>query len=107
MYLAAAGVGVHVGEWGAYNKTPHGVVLGWMGDLLPLYQEAGFGWALWNFRGAFGVLDSGRTDVDYEDWHGHQLDRELLDLLLEVLIRRTQRHGPRVHQIFEMVTILL
>jgi len=26
-------------------------------------------------------MDSGRTDVDYEDWHGHKLDRKLLDLL--------------------------
>ena len=41
----------------------------------------GIGFALWNFRGAFGVLDSGRADGVYEDWHGHKLDRKLLDLL--------------------------
>jgi hypothetical protein len=28
-----------------------------------------------------GVLDNQRTDVAYEDFHGHKLDRELLDLL--------------------------
>jgi len=78
---ADAGIGVHVGEWGAYNKTPHDVVLRWMGDLLPLYQEAGFGWALWNFRGSFGILDSGRADVDYEEFRGHRLDRKMLDVL--------------------------
>jgi endoglucanase len=27
------------------------------------------------------VLDSGRADVAYADWHGCQLDRALLDLL--------------------------
>jgi len=27
------------------------------------------------------VLDSGRKDVQYEDWHGHKLDRKMLDLL--------------------------
>jgi len=79
--LAARGVGVHVGEWGAYNRTPHDVVLRWSRDVLELYQQAGFGWAMWNFRGPFGILDSGRKDVAYEDFRGHKLDRKLLDLL--------------------------
>ena len=51
------------------------------GDFLDLWREAGWGWALWNFRGSFGILDSGRTDVAYEDFHGHKLDRKMLDLL--------------------------
>lgn len=79
--LAAQGVGVHVGEWGAFNKTPHAVVLGWMRDCLSLWQEAGWGWALWNFRGSFGILDSGRSDVNYADHKGHKLDRQMLELL--------------------------
>lgn len=79
--LEAKGVGVHVGEWGAFNQTPHAVVLAWMRDCLALWKEAGWGWALWNFRGSFGILDSGRTDVAYEPWRGHQLDRAMLDLL--------------------------
>jgi hypothetical protein len=41
------------------------------------------GLALWQFRGAFGLLDSGRSDAAYEDWQGHQLDRRLLALLQE------------------------
>ncbi|MFO8012777.1 MAG: cellulase family glycosylhydrolase [Phycisphaerae bacterium] len=79
--LAAGGVGVHMGEWGCYNKTPHAVVLAWMKDVGGLVKEAGWGWALWNFRGSFGILDSKRADVDYEDFHGHKLDRTMLDLL--------------------------
>jgi endoglucanase len=79
--IEAAGVGVHVGEWGAYQYTPHKVVLAWMRDCLTLWKEAGWGWALWNFRGSFGVLDSERQDVAYEDFHGHKLDREMLALL--------------------------
>ncbi len=79
--LAAQGVGVHVGEWGAFNRTPHGVVLAWASDWLDAWQEAGFGWAMWNFRGPFGILDSDRADVAYEDFHGHQLDRKLLELI--------------------------
>jgi hypothetical protein len=79
--FAARGGGVMVGEWGAFHHTPHEVVLRWAEDCLRNWQEAGWGWALWNFRGPFGVLDSGRKDVTYEDFQGHQLDRRLLDLL--------------------------
>jgi endoglucanase len=79
--LARKGVGVHVGEWGAYQHTPHKAVLAWMRDSLELWKEAGWGWALWNFRGSFGILDSGRKDVAYEDFKGHKLDRKMLELL--------------------------
>jgi endoglucanase len=79
--LEQKGVGVHVGEWGAFNRTPHKVVLAWMRDCLDLWKEAGWGWSLWELRGVFGVLDSQRADVEYEDFHGHKLDREMLTLL--------------------------
>jgi endoglucanase len=79
--LARMGVGIHCGEGGAFNKTPHHVVLAWLRDVLEILTGHGIGLALWNFRGSFGILDSGRTDVQYEDFHGHQLDRKLLALL--------------------------
>jgi endoglucanase len=79
--LEARGLGVTVGEFGAHNRTPHPVVLAWLTDFLSLWKEAGWGWALWNFRGSFGILDSGRRDVTYESFHGHKLDRALLELL--------------------------
>lgn len=79
--LEANGSGVHVGEWGCYNRTPHDVALAWMKDYLELWKEAGWGWALWNFRGDFGPLDSKRQDVQYEDWKGHKVDRKMLELI--------------------------
>jgi endoglucanase len=79
--LEAMGVGVHVGEWGAHHFTPHDVTLAWMRDMISAWKEAGWGWALWNFRGTFGILDSERTDVTYEDFHGHKLDRKMLEIL--------------------------
>lgn len=79
--LVDRGVPVHVGEWGCFNKTPHDAVIGWMTDLLALWKEAGWGWAMWSLRGAFGPLDSGRADVAYEDFRGHKVDREMLELL--------------------------
>jgi endoglucanase len=79
--LEQQGTFVHVGEWGCYNKTPHHVALSWMEDFLQLWDELKWGWALWNLRGSFGVLDSGREDVNYEDFNGHKLDRKMLELI--------------------------
>ncbi|MGC2196468.1 MAG: cellulase family glycosylhydrolase [Terriglobales bacterium] len=79
--LTDRGVQIHVGEWGVFNKTPHAVALAWMEDCLSLWNEAGWGFALWNLRGNFGVLDSERADVQYEDFKGHKLDRKMVELL--------------------------
>jgi endoglucanase len=81
--LARKGVGVHCGECGCWIKTPHKIFLAWFSDVLDILTENGIGYALWNFRGEFGILDSRREDVDYEDWHGHKLDRKLLELILK------------------------
>lgn len=81
--LARQGVGVHCGECGCFNKTPHPIFLAWFRDVLEILTAENIGYALWNFRGTFGVLDSQRTDVQYEDFHGRKLDRELLKLLQE------------------------
>ena len=70
-----------IGEFGCRNKTPHAVTLAWMEHCLKLWQRHGLGWAIWNLRGHNGVLDSGRADVDYEDFNGHKLDRKMLELL--------------------------
>jgi endoglucanase len=79
--LKEKGVGVHCGECGCYNKTPHKVFLAWFEDVIDILTSNGIGYALWNFRGDFGILDSRRADVDYSDWYGHKLDSRLLDLL--------------------------
>jgi hypothetical protein len=79
--LAKSGTGVHCGECGCWNKTPHQVFLAWFQDVLDILTSNEIGYALWNFRGDFGVLDSRREDVDYQDWYGHKLDGKLLDLL--------------------------
>ncbi len=80
--LTDRGAPVHIGEWGCFTQTPHDVCLAWMADQLALWREAGWGWSMWNLRGGFGVVDSGRADVRYEDFRGHKLDRRMLELLL-------------------------
>ncbi len=79
--LIERGVGVHCGEGGAYSRTPHDVALAWYGDVLKILRRHDIGSALWNFRGDFGILDSKRSDVAYEDFHGSKLDRQYLELL--------------------------
>jgi endoglucanase len=80
--LVKMDVPIHVSEWGCLNKTPHVACLDWMTDLLALWKEVGWGWSMWNLRGRFGILDSGRTDVEYESFHGHMLDRKMFELLI-------------------------
>ena len=79
--VARKGIGVHCGECGCYNKTPYPVFTAWFKDVMDILKGHGIGYALWNFRGSFGILDSGRKDIEYEDWHGHKLDRQLLAML--------------------------
>src|SRR6266511_4018196 len=79
--LIDKGVQIHVGEWGVFNKTPHDVALAWMEDCLSLWKEAGWGSSMWNLRGSFGVMNSERQDVQYEDFKGQKLDRKMLELL--------------------------
>jgi len=79
--LANKGVPIHFGEMGCYKYTPPDVVLAWFNDTLDVLNELHSGWALWNFRGPFGVLDTERAGTKFEDWNGHKLDRPLLSLL--------------------------
>ncbi|MGV3614749.1 MAG: glycoside hydrolase family 5 protein [Fimbriimonas sp.] len=73
---------VHIGEFGCFNRTPNDVALRWLGDLFTLYREYGWGYALWNFEGPFGIVHHGRPGARYEDVMGYPVDRELFDLFL-------------------------
>ena len=44
--------------------------LAWFEDVMDILKSHGIGYALWNFRGPFGILDSGRKEIAYEDRHG-------------------------------------
>lgn len=78
-----AGVTVHIGEFGCYNHTPNDVALRWFSDLFGIFKEFGWGFALWEFQGEFGVVEHGRPGTKYEVFHGYRVDRTLLNLMLE------------------------
>jgi endoglucanase len=79
---AARGNWVHCGEFGVYHTAPRAAQLAWTEDLLALLHEHGIGWALWNLRGSFGVLETGREEAEMTRLPtGELLDAPLLELL--------------------------
>lgn len=70
-----------VQEFGVYNKTPHEVTLAFLSDLTDFFYENKIGWALWNFSGSFGILDSDREDCAYTPYQGQLLDEPMLQVL--------------------------
>ena len=81
--LERKGVSVHVGEFACYSKTPNDVALRWFEDLLGIFRGFGWGYAFWEFKGPFGIVEHGRPGTVYEEWRGLKVDRKLLDLYLE------------------------
>jgi len=79
--IESKGAGVYVGEFGVYNQTPHDVTLAFLKDNLEIWKHNDWGWAMWCFRGSFGIFNSGRKDVKYEKYKGLLLDRKMLELV--------------------------
>jgi endoglucanase len=79
--LEAMGVPVHVGEFGCYDKTPDDVARAWFADLFAVFAEFGWGYALWEFEGPFGLVGHARPGAVFEELDGFRVDRTLLDLM--------------------------
>ncbi|HWD38014.1 MAG TPA: cellulase family glycosylhydrolase [Fimbriimonas sp.] len=79
--VGAMGRPIHIGEFGCFNQTPNDVALRWFADLFSLWREYGWGWGMWGFEGAFGIVEHGRPGAKYEMIDGYKVDRELLELL--------------------------
>lgn len=80
-------------KWVVINCTPHEVTLSWLEDNLDIWKKAGWGWGMWNSRGPFGILDSNRKDVKYENFRGHKLDRKMLRLLQQYYLLMAKELG--------------
>jgi len=78
---AQHGVPIHFGEMGCNRYIPPKVVYAWFNDALDVIDSLHSGWALWNLRGPFGIVDTNREGTDYKDFHGHKLDHTLLKIL--------------------------
>ncbi len=81
--VAASGVPVHVGEFGCYDRTPNEDALRWIADLVGLFREFGWGWAMWNLEGPFGIVGHRRPGARFEERAGYLVDVDLLGILLD------------------------
>jgi len=81
------GVEVHIGEFGCFNKTPNDVALRWLGDLMSVFKENGWGYSMWNFDGSFGIVNHGRPGAVYTKIDGFDVDKTLMDIMLENMIK--------------------
>jgi aryl-phospho-beta-D-glucosidase BglC (GH1 family) len=75
------GATIHIGEFGCFNRTPNDIALRWLADLLSVFNEFRWGYALWHFQGPFGIIEHGRPGALLESIAGYKVDRTLLDLL--------------------------
>ena len=76
------GATIHIGELGCFKHTPNDIAIRWFTDLLDVLKEFRWGYALWNFQGAFGIVDHGRPGARLEPVSGYSVDRALLELML-------------------------
>jgi endoglucanase len=45
------------------------------------WRRRGYGWAIWDYDGPFGFVESGRPDAEYIEVMGRKVDRKMLELL--------------------------
>lgn len=73
--------GVHCGEGGICRNVPHKTAMAWFRDVNEALEHYNIGFALWELRGIFGIMDSGRTDCRLKDFKGHMLDEEMYKIM--------------------------
>lgn len=80
--ISEMGVGVHIGECGCYNKIENELALKWYSDFFDVCNELDFGYAMWNFRGSFGIAEHERSGTNWEIRNGIKFDRDLYELFV-------------------------
>ena len=54
------GLPLYCGEWGALPAAPRRSRMRWYRDVRSVLEEHGIGWAHWDYKGGFGVVDRDR-----------------------------------------------
>lgn len=80
--MADNGSTVHIGECGCYNKVKNETALAWYEDFFSVCNEMGFGYALWNFRGPFGIAEHRREGTNWVYMKGIQVDKDLYEMFM-------------------------
>jgi endoglucanase len=59
------GLPLYCGEWGALPSVPREDRLRWYQDMRSMLEDNGIGWATWDYKGGFGLVDrDGRPDTE-------------------------------------------
>lgn len=80
--VSDTGCRVHIGEGGCYNRVDNKIALAWYEDWFSVLNEMNFGFALWNFRGPFGLAEHRRNNTNWEYKDGIMFDRDLYDMFV-------------------------
>lgn len=60
---ARTGCPLYCGEFGCYGATPQAVRLAWYRDIIAAFRSEGIGWANWDYKGSFGLIDASGADT--------------------------------------------
>jgi endoglucanase len=61
---------LYCGEWGCLNTVPNAARLQWYRDMKKVLEENNIGWATWDYKGGFGIINS-----------KHEEEKELINIL--------------------------
>lgn len=51
------GLPLYCGEFGVHEKAPMALRRAWLRDAVSTFEAQGIGWAIWDWKGVFGVVD--------------------------------------------------
>lgn len=73
---------VMIGEFGCVAcGVDHESALKFMESNMEKWRSRGYGWAIWDYDGPFGFVESGRPDAEYIEVMGRKVDKKMLELL--------------------------
>jgi endoglucanase len=53
---------LYCGEWGCLNTVPEAARLQWYNDMKKVLEENNIGWATWDYKGGFGIIDRNKKE---------------------------------------------
>lgn len=57
---------LYCGEFGCYTRAPREARLRWHADIVAVFAEHDIAWSLWDYKGGFGIAETGDAAVDWE-----------------------------------------
>ena len=55
---------LYCGEWGCLKTVPVAARLQWYSDMKKVLEENNIGWATWDYKGGFGIVDTNGEDAE-------------------------------------------